>query len=74
MNKANPTALMLSGVLMLRHLGEQAAAQRVEDAIRAIIAEGRSVTYDLGGSAGTSEFADAIIERLASTPTTSTPA
>ena len=51
-NKANPTALMLSGVLMLRHLGETAAAERVEDAIRAVIAEGRSITYDLGGNAG----------------------
>jgi isocitrate dehydrogenase (NAD+) len=66
MNKVNPTALMLSGVLMLRHLGEQAAAERVEDAIRAVIAEGKHVTYDLGGSAGTSDFADAIIERLGS--------
>jgi isocitrate dehydrogenase (NAD+) len=65
-NKANPTALMLSGVLMLRHLGEQAAAQRVEDAVRGVIAEGRSVTYDLGGSAGTSGFADAIVARLES--------
>jgi isocitrate dehydrogenase (NAD+) len=63
-NKANPTALMLSGVLLLRHIGEQAAATRVEDAIRAVIAEGRTVTYDLGGSAGTSEFADAIVARL----------
>jgi isocitrate dehydrogenase (NAD+) len=66
MNKANPTALMLSGVLMLRHLGEQAAAERVEDALRAVIAEGTQVTYDLGGDAGTSDFADAIIERLGS--------
>jgi isocitrate dehydrogenase (NAD+) len=63
-NKANPTALMLSGVLLLRHIGEQAAAQRVEDAIRTVIAEGRTVTYDLGGSAGTSDFADAIGARL----------
>jgi isocitrate dehydrogenase (NAD+) len=63
-NKANPTALMLSGVLMLRHIGRQAAAERVEAAIRAVIAEGRSVTYDLGGTAGTSEFADAIVARL----------
>jgi isocitrate dehydrogenase (NAD+) len=69
-NKANPTALMLSGVLLLRHIGRQAAAQRVEDAIRAVIAEGRSVTYDLGGSAGTSEFADAIVARLESVATT----
>jgi isocitrate dehydrogenase (NAD+) len=66
LNKANPTALMLSGVLLLRHIGQQAAAERVEAAIRAVIAEGRTVTYDLGGSAGTSDFADAIVARLES--------
>jgi isocitrate dehydrogenase (NAD+) len=66
LNKANPTALILSGVLMLRHLGEQAAAERVEDALRSVIADGRRTTYDLGGEAGTSEFADAIIERMGS--------
>ncbi len=64
MNKANPTALMLSGVLMLRHLGEQEAAARVETAMREVIAEGKATTYDLGGPAGTSQFADAIIARL----------
>src|SRR5256885_5191246 len=64
LNKANPTALILSGVLMLRHLGEQAAAERVETALREVIAEGRRTTYDLGGEAGTREFADAVIERL----------
>jgi len=69
LNKANPTALMLSGVLLLRHIGEQAAAERVEGAIRAVIAEGRAVTYDLGGSAGTSDFADAIVARLEATST-----
>jgi isocitrate dehydrogenase (NAD+) len=69
LNKANPTALMLSGVLLLRYIGEQAAAERVEGAIRAVIAEGRAVTYDLGGSAGTSDFADAIVARLESTST-----
>jgi isocitrate dehydrogenase (NAD+) len=69
-NKANPTALMLSGVLLLRHIGEQAAAERVEDAVRAVIAEGRTVTYDLGGTAGTSDFADAIVARLESVATT----
>jgi len=67
-NKANPTALILSGVLMLRHLGETAAANRVETALRDVIAEGRDVTYDLGGTAGTSEMADAIIARLATRP------
>src|SRR3954452_8984254 len=64
LNKANPTALILSGVLMLRHLGEQAAAEQVEAALRSVIAEGRRTTSDLGGDAGTSEFADAIIDRL----------
>ncbi|HJX68269.1 MAG TPA: isocitrate/isopropylmalate dehydrogenase family protein [Candidatus Limnocylindrales bacterium] len=63
-NKANPTALMLSGVLLLRHIGQQAAAGRVEDAIRSVLAEGRTVTYDLGGTAGTSDFADAVVARL----------
>ncbi len=64
LNKANPTALILSGVLMLRHLGHPDAAERVEAAVRDVIAEGRATTYDLGGPAGTSQFADAIIERL----------
>jgi isocitrate dehydrogenase (NAD+) len=64
LDKANPTALILSGVLMLRHLGEQEAAVRVETALREVIAEGTHTTYDLGGSTGTAGFADAIIERL----------
>jgi isocitrate dehydrogenase (NAD+) len=68
LNKANPTALILSGALMLRHLGHPEVAGRLEDALRAVVAEGRSVTYDLGGNAGTSQFADAIIERLAIAP------
>ena len=68
LNKANPTALILSGALMLRHLGYPDTAARLEEALRAVVAEGRSVTYDLGGNAGTSQFADAIIERLAIAP------
>jgi isocitrate dehydrogenase (NAD+) len=63
-NKANPTALMLSGALMLRHLGETDAADRVEAAVRDVIAEGRTVTYDLGGSAGTREFGEAVASRV----------
>src|SRR5438034_5063363 len=63
-NKVNPTAMILSGKLMLDHLGETAAAERVEDAIRGVIAEGRAITYDLGGRAGTSDMTDAVIERL----------
>ncbi len=64
-NKANPTAMILSGALMLRHLGYPDAADRVETATREVIAEGTATTYDLGGPAGTSQFADAIIDRLA---------
>jgi isocitrate dehydrogenase (NAD+) len=71
-NKANPTALILSGALMLRHLGHPDVAERVEAALREVVAEGRTVTYDLGGTAGTSQFADAVIERLAATPAATT--
>jgi isocitrate dehydrogenase (NAD+) len=69
-NKVNPIAQMLSGVLMLRHLDEREAADRLEGAIAAVIAEGRSVTYDMKPSrddptaVGTSQVADAVIEKL----------
>jgi isocitrate dehydrogenase (NAD+) len=63
-NKANPTALILSGALMLRHLGETDAADAVERATREIIAAGETVTYDLGGTAGTREFGLAVAERV----------
>jgi isocitrate dehydrogenase (NAD+) len=66
-DKANPTAMILSGVLMLRQLGEQPAAERVETAVREVIAEGGHTTYDLGGDTGTRGYADAIIERLGAT-------
>jgi isocitrate dehydrogenase (NAD+) len=65
-NKANPTALILSGALMLRHLGELSAADSIESAVRAVVAAGETVTYDLGGSAGTREFAAAVASRVAS--------
>jgi isocitrate dehydrogenase (NAD+) len=64
LNKANPTALILSGALMLRHLGYAEVGERVENAVRGVIAEGRTTTSDLGGTAGTSQFADAVMERL----------
>ncbi|HET7181905.1 MAG TPA: isocitrate/isopropylmalate dehydrogenase family protein [Candidatus Limnocylindrales bacterium] len=64
LNRANPTALILSGALMLRHLGYAEMGERVEAAVRKVIAEGRTVTSDLGGSAGTSDFADAVIDAL----------
>jgi isocitrate dehydrogenase (NAD+) len=69
-NKANPMAQMLSGVMMLRHLEEHEAADRVESAIAEVIREGKSVTYDMKPTrddptaVGTSEVADAIIEKL----------
>jgi len=65
-NRANPTALMLSGVLMLRHLGHPEVAERVETAIREVIAEGLATTPDLGGTGTTSGFADAVIARIGS--------
>jgi isocitrate dehydrogenase (NAD+) len=68
LDKANPTALILSGALMLRHLGYPEDAARVEGAVREVIAEGRTVTSDLGGTTGTAAFADAIIARLAAAP------
>lgn len=63
-DKVNPTAILRSGVLMLDHLGEAEAARRMEEAIAAVVAEGKDVTYDLGGSARTSEMAAAIARRL----------
>ena len=64
LDKANPTAMILSGALMLRHLGYPAEATRLEEAVRDVIAEGVSTTYDLGGPAGTAAFADTIVARL----------
>jgi isocitrate dehydrogenase (NAD+) len=63
---ANPTALILSAALMLRHLGETAAAERVESAVREVIGEGLTVPPDLGGTAGTRAFAAAVADRVAS--------
>ena len=69
-NKANPMAMMLSGVLMLRHIGERDAGDRLEAAIAAVIADGRHVTYDMKPqrddptAVGTSEVADAVVKAL----------
>lgn len=69
-NKVNPTALILSGMLMLRYLKEKEAAERLEKAVEAVIAEGKNVTYDMKPdrndptAVGTSEMADAIIAKL----------
>jgi isocitrate dehydrogenase (NAD+) len=69
-NKVNPTAMILSGMLMLRHLGETKAGDRLEQAVARVLGEGRSVTYDMKPdrndptAVGTAEYADAIIEVL----------
>jgi isocitrate dehydrogenase (NAD+) len=63
-DKANPTALILSAALMLRHLDETNAADAVERAVRDVIATGETITADLGGRAGTREFADAVAARV----------
>ncbi len=70
LNKVNPSALILSGVLMLRHLGEKAAADKLENAVASIIKAGKSVTYDLKPTktdptaVGTQEMAAAIIKEM----------
>ena len=69
LNRVNPMAMMLSGVMMLRHLGEGEKAERLEGAIAAVIAEGKNVTFDLRPATpemavGTSQVADAVIEKL----------
>ena len=71
LNKVNPMAMMLSGVMMLRHLGEGESADVLETAIAQVIAEGKNVTYDLkpqtpDTAVGTSEVADAVIAKLRS--------
>ena len=69
-NKVNPCAVILSGVLMLRHLGKTAEADKLEKAVADVIAEGKDVTYDMKAdrndptAVGTSQMADAIIKKL----------
>jgi isocitrate dehydrogenase (NAD+) len=67
-NKVNPMAMILSGVMMLHHLGEVKAADRLEGAIARVIAEGKNITYDMKLNntqvVGTSQVADAVIEQL----------
>jgi len=61
---ANPIALVLSGAMMLEHLGESTAASRVREAVSGVLAEGKHLTRDLGGTAGTTEIAEAIAARV----------
>ena len=61
---ANPTALLQSAVLMLRHIDEPEAADKVQKAIETVYAERKTLTRDVGGTAGTSQFADAVLAAL----------
>jgi isocitrate dehydrogenase (NAD+) len=61
---ANPTAIILSGMMMLRYLGEKDAANMIEDALVRVASSGQHLTYDLGGSTGTQEFADVLIAAM----------
>jgi len=63
-NKANPTALLLSAVMMLEYIDEKELAQKLQNAIFAVLEEGRTLTADLGGTATTTEFTQAIIAKL----------
>ncbi len=71
MNKVNPTALILSAVMMLHHMGEEAAGNKLNQAVSQVIAEGKSVTYDMKPdrddptAVGTREMGDAIIAAMA---------
>jgi isocitrate dehydrogenase (NAD+) len=64
MNKVNPAATILSGAWMLRYIDEAKQGDAVFDATMKVISEGKHVTYDLGGTAGTKEMAQAIIAKL----------
>src|SRR5207253_875163 len=63
-NQANPAALLLSAIMMLRHIGERAAGDRIEAALNKVLEKRERVTRDLGGNASTTEFTDAIIAAL----------
>jgi isocitrate dehydrogenase (NAD+) len=62
--KANPTALMLSAVMMLTHLGEKQASHKLQSAVELVYREGKSLTGDVGGTASTEEFADAVVKAV----------
>ena len=67
-NLANPTALLLSGLMMLDHIGERDAARRIRAALEKVLTEGTIRTHDLGGAASTTEFTDAICRTVESQP------
>ena len=64
MNKVNPSAIILSAILMLKHIGETKTADRIEMSLKKVIRQGKRVTYDLGGNASTGEMAEEIVRML----------
>ncbi len=64
LKKVNPSAVLLSGVMMLRWLNEKEAADRIERAMYQVLEEGKRVTYDVGGTAKTDEYAQAVIDKM----------
>jgi isocitrate dehydrogenase (NAD+) len=62
---ANPTALLMSAIMMLDHLGEVPAAQRIEGALHQVYREGTTLTRDVGGSATTAQFTEAVVRAIA---------
>ena len=65
---ANPTAVLRSGILMLRHLGEQEAADRIQRALELVYSERKHLTRDMSGTASTNQFADAVIAAMENLP------
>ncbi len=63
-NKVNPSAVLNSAIMMLKWIGEEAAAVKIETAMQEVLTEGKHVTYDAGGTAGTDEYASAIIRKM----------
>jgi len=64
LKKVNPSAVLGSGIMMLRWLGEAEAAERIDKAMNAVLAEGKRVTYDVGGTASTDDYAQAIVDKM----------
>jgi isocitrate dehydrogenase (NAD+) len=63
-SKANPTALMLSAAMMLTHMGETSAAQKLQAAVEGVYADGKFLTADVGGTSSTDEFTDAVLRKI----------
>lgn len=63
-NQVNPTSMLRCGVMLLHYLGEHDAADRVERAVDSVLSEGKATTRDMGGAATTTQFTDAVLQKL----------